>query len=52
MLKEIKEKNMNITVFGATGAIGQLVTQLALDQGDFVTAYVRNPQKSASNIQI
>lgn len=36
---------MNITVFGASGAIGQLVTQLALDHGDFVTAYVRNPQK-------
>lgn len=36
---------MNITVFGATGAIGQLVTQQALDHGDFVTAYVRNPQK-------
>jgi putative NADH-flavin reductase len=36
---------MNITVFGASGAIGQLVTQLALDHGDFVTAYVRNPKK-------
>ncbi|MEI2279824.1 NAD(P)-dependent oxidoreductase [Paenibacillus polysaccharolyticus] len=36
---------MNITVFGASGAIGQLVTQLALDHGDIVTAYVRNPQK-------
>ncbi|WP_427051440.1 NAD(P)H-binding protein [Paenibacillus sp. TC-CSREp1] len=36
---------MNITIFGASGAIGQLVTQLALDHGDFVTAYVRNPQK-------
>ncbi|WP_154959228.1 NAD(P)-dependent oxidoreductase [Paenibacillus polysaccharolyticus] len=36
---------MNITVFGASGAIGQLVTQLALDHGDFVTAYVRNPEK-------
>jgi putative NADH-flavin reductase len=36
---------MNITIFGASGAIGQLLTQLALDNGDFVTAYVRNPQK-------
>lgn len=36
---------MNITVFGATGAIGQLVTQLALDHGDFVKAYVRTPKK-------
>jgi putative NADH-flavin reductase len=36
---------MNITIFGASGAIGQLLTQLALDSGDFVTAYVRNPKK-------
>ncbi|WP_338555061.1 NAD(P)H-binding protein [Paenibacillus sp. KS-LC4] len=36
---------MNITIFGASGAIGQLLTQLALDHGDFVTAYVRNPKK-------
>lgn len=36
---------MNITIFGASGAIGQLVTQLALDHGDFVTAYVRNLKK-------
>jgi putative NADH-flavin reductase len=44
-VKEIQEKNMNITIFGASGAIGQLLTQLALDNGDFVTAYVRNPKK-------
>ncbi|WP_308636942.1 NAD(P)-dependent oxidoreductase [Paenibacillus silvisoli] len=36
---------MNITIFGASGAIGQLVTQLALENGDFVTAYIRNPKK-------
>ncbi|CQR59096.1 NAD(P)-dependent oxidoreductase [Paenibacillus riograndensis] len=36
---------MNITIFGASGAIGQLLTRLALDHGDFVTAYVRNAQK-------
>ncbi|MEK3761273.1 NAD(P)H-binding protein [Paenibacillus sp. FSL P4-0338] len=36
---------MNITIFGASGAIGQLVTRLALDHGDFVKAYVRNSHK-------
>jgi putative NADH-flavin reductase len=36
---------VNITIFGASGAIGQLVTQLALENGDFVTAYIRNPKK-------
>ncbi|PUA36471.1 oxidoreductase [Paenibacillus elgii] len=36
---------MNITIFSASGAIGQLVTQLALENGDFVTAYIRNPKK-------
>lgn len=36
---------MNITIFGASGAIGQLLTRLAVDNGDFVTAYVRNPKK-------
>ncbi|WP_214627066.1 NAD(P)-dependent oxidoreductase [Paenibacillus agaridevorans] len=36
---------MNITIFGASGAIGQLLTRLALNNGDFVTAYVRNPKK-------
>ncbi|MCK9862126.1 NAD(P)H-binding protein [Paenibacillus sp. ATY16] len=36
---------MNITIFGASGTIGQLVTQLALENGDFVTAYIRNPKK-------
>lgn len=32
---------MNITLFGASGAIGQLVIQLAIQNGDRVTAYVR-----------
>lgn len=36
---------MNITIFGASGAIGYLLTELALDNGDSVTAYVRNPEK-------
>lgn len=40
---------MNITIFGATGAIGQLLTRFALDNGDFVTAYVRNPEKIKLN---
>lgn len=36
---------MNITIFGASGKIGTLLTNLALDKGDTVTAYVRNPEK-------
>lgn len=32
---------MNITIFGASGAVGQLVMKEALEKGDFVTAYVR-----------
>lgn len=36
---------MNVTVFGATGAIGQLVVTDLLDAGHAVTAYVRNPAK-------
>ncbi|MFI0940662.1 NAD(P)-dependent oxidoreductase [Streptomyces sp. NPDC021020] len=36
---------MRITLFGATGRMGQLLTQLALDAGHDVTAYARNPAK-------
>jgi putative NADH-flavin reductase len=36
---------MKITVFGATGQIGELFTQKALDEGNVITAYVRNPKK-------
>jgi len=36
---------VNITIFGASGKIGTLLTNLALDRGDTVTAYVRNPEK-------
>ncbi|MGW5354864.1 NAD(P)-dependent oxidoreductase [Streptomyces sp. NPDC004031] len=36
---------MRITLFGATGRMGQLLTQLALDAGHEVTAYARNPAK-------
>ena len=36
---------MNITVFGATGAIGQLAVSRLLREGHNVTAYVRSPSK-------
>lgn len=36
---------MNVTVFGATGAIGSLTVAELLAQGHQVTAYVRNPAK-------
>ena len=36
---------MNVTVFGATGAIGQQVVQQLRASGHAVTAYVRNPAK-------
>src|SRR3954471_19137715 len=36
---------MNLTVFGATGGGGREVVGQALDRGDHVTAYVRNPAK-------
>lgn len=36
---------MNITIFGASGAIGQYLMQVALNKGDTVIAYVRNPDK-------
>ncbi|MEX5711123.1 NAD(P)H-binding protein [Parafrankia sp. FMc6] len=36
---------MNVTVFGATGAIGQLVVDELLRAGHSVTAYARNPAK-------
>ncbi|MFT2020405.1 NAD(P)-dependent oxidoreductase [Streptomyces sp. 796.1] len=36
---------MRITLFGATGRMGQLLTQLALDAGHEVTAYARTPGK-------
>ena len=34
---------MKLAVFGATGAIGQLVVEKALSQGHHVTAFARNP---------
>lgn len=40
---------MNITVFGATGAIGQLTVQELLVYGHHVTAYARNPEKVPTN---
>ncbi|HEX5658675.1 MAG TPA: NAD(P)H-binding protein [Polyangiales bacterium] len=36
---------MNITIFGATGTAGLLVTRKALDDGHEVTVYARNPSK-------
>lgn len=35
---------MKITVLGATGPTGRLVIEQALERGDEVVAYVRNPQ--------
>lgn len=36
---------MNVTVFGATGAIGSLTVAELLERGHQVTAYARNPAK-------
>jgi nucleoside-diphosphate-sugar epimerase len=36
---------MKVTIFGATGAAGVLVTRKALDDGHYVTVYARNPDK-------
>jgi uncharacterized protein YbjT (DUF2867 family) len=36
---------MNVTVFGATGAIGAQVVDQLRQRGHTVTAYVRNPGK-------
>jgi putative NADH-flavin reductase len=36
---------MNVTVFGATGAIGSQVVDQLRSRGHAVTAYVRNPAK-------
>ncbi len=36
---------MDVTVFGATGAIGRLVVEQLRSRGHRVTAYVRNPAK-------
>jgi putative NADH-flavin reductase len=36
---------MNVTVFGATGAIGRQVVDQLTSRGHAVTAYVRNPRK-------
>lgn len=35
---------MNIAVFGANGAIGNLFTRIALEKGDHVSAYIRRPE--------
>ena len=41
---------MNVTVFGATGAIGSLTVTELLDRGHTVTAYARNPAKVPSHL--
>lgn len=48
---------MNVTVFGATGAIGSLTVDELLAAGHAVTAYARNPAKvparwAASNVRV
>ncbi|SNY31404.1 NAD(P)-dependent oxidoreductase [Paractinoplanes atraurantiacus] len=40
---------MIVTIFGATGGIGRLVVERALEQGHEVRAYVRNPGKVTIN---
>jgi uncharacterized protein YbjT (DUF2867 family) len=39
---------MRITVFGATGATGQLLVDQSLEHGHEVTAYARRPAKLSS----
>ncbi|AFY56852.1 putative NADH-flavin reductase [Rivularia sp. PCC 7116] len=36
---------MNLLIFGATGSVGCLVVEQALEKGHMVTAFVRNPEK-------
>lgn len=36
---------MRMTIFGGTGAAGQLVVQQALEQGHLVTAFARHPER-------
>ncbi len=36
---------MNITIFGATGRVGSLIMQRALDEGHSVTAFVRDASR-------
>ncbi|ANH80130.1 hypothetical protein A8C56_03245 [Niabella ginsenosidivorans] len=36
---------MNILIFGASGCIGQEITQLALQEGHYVTAFTRSVEK-------
>jgi uncharacterized protein YbjT (DUF2867 family) len=41
---------MNVTVFGATGAIGSLTVNELLANGHTVTAYARNPKQDPSRM--
>jgi putative NADH-flavin reductase len=47
--RERGNENMNLLVFGATGATGQHVVQQALGQGHAVSAFVRNPEALPKN---
>ena len=38
---------MKLLIFGATGGTGQQLVEQALEQGHYVTAFVRNPAKVA-----
>ena len=40
-----RESILRITVFGATGRMGHLLVRQALDAGQAVTAYARNPER-------
>lgn len=40
---------MRITIFGATGTTGQMLTEQALSQGHEVVAYARSPEKLTIN---
>jgi putative NADH-flavin reductase len=44
-------KDVKITIFGASGAIGKLFVKKALEDGYVVKAYVRNPSKLDFNHQ-
>ena len=48
ILKRMRENNMKIVIFGATGGIGRFAVKYALEAGYEVSAYVRDPKKAQS----
>lgn len=42
---------MNLTIFGANGPTGRLLTRLAIDAGHRVVAVTRHPDASRSGIR-